>query len=175
MIATHAYPHEGWGVTYDPVADLVYSTDGSSKIYRLDPNTFKEVGECDVKISHDGTSHKLVKYLNELEFIDGLVYANIYILAGIKDSPNYIVAIDPVDCEVRKVIPLFGFKEHRKNSGNVMNGIAEYPPRTGELIITGKRWDKFFHVRLHDHEGDMDPRWSRNNITRFITLDLNFR
>jgi glutamine cyclotransferase len=55
MIATHAYPHEGWGVTYDPVADLVYSTDGSSKIYRLDPNTFKEVGECDVKLSHDGT------------------------------------------------------------------------------------------------------------------------
>jgi glutamine cyclotransferase len=174
LVKIHEYPYEGWGIAYDPNSHQVYTTDGSSKLYKMDPQTLKVNDNCDVKISHDGVTYRSVPYLNELEYIDGLVYANMYIPAGLKDSPNYIVGIDPEDCLVKRIIPLFGFKEHRGDQGNVMNGITEYPPRTGEMMITGKTWNKIFHVKVHDLS-EMDPRWARNNITRFIDLDIRFR
>jgi len=174
--AVHAYPHEGWGITYNPEADLIYTTDGSDKMYTLDPATFKMVSSCQVTLSHDGVSSIAIKYLNELEYIGGKVFGNIYIPAGLGESPNYIVGIDPTTCMVETVIPLFGYTNHHRNQGHVMNGITEWPLKSGELAITGKKWDIIIHINLHGiSPSQYRPAWKRYNITRFVSLDLNFR
>lgn len=130
-----AYSGEGWGLTTDGT-HLIMSN-GSDRLRYLDPNTFRVVKEIAVRL--DG---KPVTQLNELEFIEGEIFANVWF----RDE---IVRIHPADGTVLGVIDLSGIdaKETRKQQDFVLNGIA-YDAATGEIFVTGKCWPKIYQIRL---------------------------
>jgi glutamine cyclotransferase len=128
------YPTEGWGLTTDD-SQLIMS-DGSAQIYFLDPNTFEVKRTINV---HTGA--QLVPQLNELEFIKGEIFANIW-------TTPYIVRINPADGQVVGVIDLTGILPTEDRQGtDVLNGIA-YDEAGGRLFVTGKHWPKLFEIRL---------------------------
>ncbi len=126
---------EGWGLTHD--SDRLYKSDGSNMIYFLNKDTYREEGFLEV-YSHAGP----VSQLNELEYIDGKIYANVY-------QTDMIVIIDPRTGAVTGEIDLSGlYPADIRNAGaDVLNGIA-YDPGSGALYVTGKKWDKLFQIRL---------------------------
>ncbi len=128
------YGTEGWGLTHDD-AHLIMS-DGSSKLYFWDPETFKETGSVEVK--DQGIP---VSMLNELEVIKGEIYANVW-------QTDRIARIDPKSGEVKAWIDASGLltPEERANT-DVLNGIA-YDEKGGRLFLTGKLWPKLFEVKL---------------------------
>ena len=130
-----AYAGEGWGLTTDGT-HLIMSN-GSDRLRFLDPNTFRVVRE--IAVRHQG---KAITQLNELEFIEGEIFANIWF----RDE---IVRINPADGTVLGVIDLSGIdaKEKRRHPDHVLNGIA-YDPATGEIFVTGKCWPKIYQIRL---------------------------
>ncbi|MBL4821282.1 MAG: glutaminyl-peptide cyclotransferase [Gammaproteobacteria bacterium] len=130
-------PTEGWGLAYDG-SELILS-DGSDKLYFLDPETFVSSRKIDVTI--DG---KAVSQLNELEFINGEIWANIW-------HTDYIVRIDPSNGEVNSLVDLTGLSEQtaRSDSEAVLNGIA-YDEVGGRLFVTGKLWSDIFEIELID-------------------------
>ena len=126
------YPTEGWGLTTDG-KDLIMS-DGTSDIYFLDPNTMIEKRRVSVKYGGNSLS-----YLNELEYIDGKIYANVY-------GSDNIVIIEPEDGKVIGKIECSGLLTLRESYGvDVLNGIA-YNTETKKLYITGKLWPKLFEI-----------------------------
>lgn len=129
------YTGEGWGLTFDG-KDLIMS-DGTENIYFRDPETFKVLRTIQVK--EQGAS---VSNLNELEYIDGYICANVW-------YKDFIVVINPTTGEVVGRIELHGLKEQLINSGqaDVLNGIA-YNPETKHLLVTGKLWDTLFDIEL---------------------------
>jgi len=131
---TYSYPTEGWALTYDG-KDLLMS-DGSSIIYRRDPQTFEERGRIEV---HDGTDP--VMLLNELEYINGSIWANVW-------QTNDIVIIDPTNGLVTGRIDLTGLlpKEQAANA-EVLNGIA-YDEKNDRIFVTGKFWPSLFQIEL---------------------------
>lgn len=168
------YPHEGWGITYDSVTNRIWTSDGTSILRRVDPVTLSVISECSVMLSHDGVRRLAVTYINELEYKEGLVYANIYMEASVVDFlPNYIVGINPESCFVERIIPLFGLGKP-KSPGSVMNGIAEgFKPNS--LLISGKNWDTVYEVQIGEETSKFASEWSAFNITRFIAAKLKFR
>jgi glutaminyl-peptide cyclotransferase len=130
-----AYSGEGWGLTTDG-AHLIMSN-GSDRLRFLDPTTFRVVKE--IAVRHNG---KAITQLNELEYIEGEIFANIWF----RDE---IVRILPADGTVLGFIDLSGIdaKETRKEQDHVLNGIA-YDPATGEIFVTGKCWPKIYQIRL---------------------------
>ena len=136
-IRTLKWPKEGWGITNDGT-DLIIS-DGTNNLYFVDPATMAIKKTLPV-LSYKGP----ITYLNELEFIKGFIYANVY-------EQNYIVKIDPVTGYVVGVIVLENLlRPNEKTPGrtDVLNGIA-YDSASGTLLITGKRWPKLFEVKLN--------------------------
>ena len=145
------YPTEGWGLTHD--GSRLILSDGSDTLYFYDPATFTEVGRIQV---HDGDVP--VTMLNELEFIDGQVYANVWMT-------DRIAVIDPVDGTVTAWIDLAGLlsdadrtaiidawagagaNENWVRSNAVLNGIA-YDEETGRIFVTGKLWPKVYVVEF---------------------------
>jgi glutaminyl-peptide cyclotransferase len=128
------YPTEGWGLTYDG-QDLLMS-DGSSTIYRRDPETFAEVGRIEVL---DGTD--AVPRLNELEYIDNLIWANIWLT-------DEIVMIDPVSGQVVARLDLTGLlPSEAQADADVLNGIA-YDEANDRIFVTGKLWPTLFEIEL---------------------------
>lgn len=128
---------QGWGLTHDD--KYLYQSDGSEKIYKLDPETLKEVDYVNVYAQANKA-----KELNELEYVDGKIYANIY-------QTNTIVVIDPT---TGQVLGLLNMEELTKKitktpETDVLNGIA-YNPRTKTFFITGKLWDKMFEIRIKE-------------------------
>ena len=168
------YPHEGWGITYDAITNRIWTSDGTSILRRVDPVTLSVISECSVALSHDGVGRQAVTYINELEYKDGLVYANIYMEASVVDSlPNYIVGINPESCFVERIIPLFGLGKP-KSPGSVMNGIAEgFEPDS--LLVSGKNWDTVYEVQIGEGTSKFASEWSTFNITRFVSAKLKFR
>lgn len=126
---------EGWGLCND--GSLLYKSDGTEKIWILEPQNMTEVGHLEVY-----TEKGKIPSLNELEWIDGKLFANIY-------QRNGVVIIDPNTGGVEGVIdfkPLRNLvKQHDKL--DVLNGIA-YNPERQTIFVTGKNWDKLFEVRI---------------------------
>lgn len=130
-----AYATEGWGLTHDG-AHLIMS-DGSANLYFLNPGDFQVINR--VEVTYQG---KAVEQLNELEYINGEVFANIWLT-------DEIVRIDPETGTVKGWIDLRGIlpDELRTPSTDVLNGIA-YDPDTERLFITGKNWPLLYEIRL---------------------------
>ncbi|MBE3116624.1 glutaminyl-peptide cyclotransferase [Candidatus Bathyarchaeota archaeon] len=132
LLKTFSYPTEGWGLTYNG-SDLIMS-DGSSNLYFLDPVTFQTVGQVSVK---DGNSS--IFNINELEYINGDVYANIWM-------QQKIAIINPANGQVKAWIDLTGIY-NPANSEYVLNGIA-YDQANGRLFVTGKNWPNLYEIQL---------------------------
>ena len=134
-IATHTYKGEGWGLTSD--GKKLYMSDGTHAIRVLDPETLKEERRFGVKI--EGRS---LQQLNELEWIDGKIWANVY-------TTDYIVIINPEDGVVEGVINLTGIlpDSERDHKTDVLNGIA-YDKATKRIFVTGKNWSKLYEIKL---------------------------
>lgn len=140
LLDTWTYTTEGWGLTHDGQRFIM--SDGSSTLYFRSMDDFHELGRIEVR---DGNG--LVRKLNELEYIDGLVYANVY-------QSDRIVIIDPADGKVRGDINLRGILPpgDRTAETDVLNGIA-YDAAAKRLFVTGKRWPKLFEIRLVERAG----------------------
>lgn len=140
-VATYKWPYQGWGITNNGT-DLIVS-DGSSNLYFVDPEGFK-VKEIKAVTTDAGP----VQYLNELEYIDGFIYANVY-------QSDYILKINPESGNVVGKIDLPGMKEKYfadkivAGRTDVLNGIA-YDSSTKKMYITGKRWPKLFEIKLNN-------------------------
>jgi glutaminyl-peptide cyclotransferase len=130
---------EGWGITHNET-ELIKS-DGSNKIWFLDPITMREKSAIQVY-----TNDRSVNYLNELELVNGKIYANKY-------QKNTIAIINPKNGIVMGLGDLRGLeKEMAKTqklvpNDEVLNGIA-YDAKNDRLFVTGKRWSKLFEIRL---------------------------
>lgn len=129
------YPGEGWGLTSD--GTHLYMSNGSPRIYRLDPETFNRLSSVTVTLRGEP-----LPYLNELEWIDGRIWANIYTL-------DRIAIIDPETGIVEGVVNLDGLlpESDRTPSTDVLNGIA-WDADGKRLFVTGKNWNKLFEIEL---------------------------
>jgi glutamine cyclotransferase len=128
------YPGEGWGLTND--GSRIYMSDGSAQIRVWDPNTLRETGRITVK---DGA--KEVESLNELEFIRGEIWANIWLT-------DKIVRFSPKDGRVTGWIDLAGILTPAERAGaDVLNGIA-FDSIGDRIFVTGKLWPKLFEIKL---------------------------
>jgi len=133
---TFSYPGEGWALTRD--SKHLYMSDGSSVLRILDPDTLKATGSIMVMANGIPVTH-----LNELEWVKGEIYANIWLT-------NRIARIDPVSGKVVGWIDLTGLLDVNTlpDPGNdVLNGIA-YDAAHDRLLVTGKRWPKLFEIKL---------------------------
>ena len=128
------YPREGWGLTTD--GRQLIASDWSANLYFLDEN-FAQKDKKLVTIEN-----RPVRWLNELEYIDGKVWANVY-------TTDEIVIINPKTGKVEGVVDCRGLlpKSLRKPSTDVLNGIA-YNPDTRKIYLTGKNWPKLYEIKL---------------------------
>ena len=128
---------EGWGITND--GTYLYQSDGTEKIWKIDPATLKEVDYINVY-----SYETKVKSVNELEWIDGKIYGNIY-------QKDAIAVINPKNGAVEAIINLVDLKSKvtQLPDTDVLNGIA-YNPRTKTIFITGKNWDKMFEISVSE-------------------------
>ncbi|WEK19048.1 MAG: glutaminyl-peptide cyclotransferase [Candidatus Pedobacter colombiensis] len=130
---------EGWGLCFD--GTQLIKSDGTNKLWFLNKDTYKEERSIDV---YDNNGP--VDSLNELEYIDGKIYANVY-------TKNIIIVIDPKSGVVEKEIDFSGllpadyFKDGEERANNVLNGIA-WDVVGKRLFVTGKKWPKLFEVKL---------------------------
>jgi glutaminyl-peptide cyclotransferase len=129
------YTGEGWGMTR--TAKELITSDGSATLRFRDPETFKETHHIVVK---DGA--KVIDNLNELEFIKGEIYANVW-------HENMIARINPRDGHVISWIDLTGLlpDDQMANAESVLNGIA-YDARGNRLFVTGKQWPTVFEIKV---------------------------
>lgn len=128
------YPREGWGITTD--GKHLIASDGTANLYFMDEN-FAQKKKVLVTIDD-----RPVRFLNELEYIDGKIWANVY-------TADEIVIINPKDGRVEGVIDCRGLlpKELRTPDTDVLNGIA-YDEKTGKIYLTGKNWPKIYEIKL---------------------------
>ena len=133
QIRNFTYSTEGWGLTYNG-SQLIMS-DGSDNLYFLNPTTFERTGQTQV---HDGNTP--VVNINELEYINGDVYANIWMT-------NQIAIINPQTGQVIAWIDLSGLPAPTSNGDNVLNGIA-YDQQNNRLFVTGKEWPNLYQINL---------------------------
>jgi glutamine cyclotransferase len=133
LISEFSYSTQGWGITYD--GNRLIMSDGTANLYFLDPNSFEVVGQIEV---HDESP---VDNLNELEYIEGKIYANIW-------GQEKIVIISPENGQIEGWIDLTGIYDLKNNgANNVLNGIA-YDSKENRLFVTGKRWSRLFEIKL---------------------------
>ena len=135
LLRKFSYPGEGWGLTTD--GRLLYMSDGTPEIRVLNPESLKEVRRIKV---HDGTSP--VTELNELEFINGEIFANVW-------QMDRIARISPHTGKVVGWIDLSGILSpmYRRTPDAVLNGIA-YDAQGKRLFVTGKLWPNIFEIKL---------------------------
>lgn len=135
-IKTLSWPYEGWGITND--GKILIISDGSSNLYFADPENLRVLNT--VAVTDGG---KPMDNLNELEYINGFVYANVY-------TTPYILKIDPESGQVKGRLVcenLLQPSEIIPGRTDVLNGIA-YDSSTQRLFITGKRWPVLFELKL---------------------------
>ena len=129
-----SYPREGWGLTTD--GKQLIATDGSANLYFMDAE-FKLDKKLPVTCND-----RPVQWLNELEYIDGRIWANVY-------TSDEIVIINPRNGKVEGVIDCRGLlpKKLRTPYTDVLNGIA-YNPADGKIYLTGKNWPRLYEIKL---------------------------
>ena len=134
-IREFTYTGEGWGMTRTPTE--IVTSDGSSTLRFRDPETFKEVRHIVVR---DGK--QAVEQLNELEYIKGEIYANVW-------HSDRIARIAPLDGHVIAWINLAGLlpDDQKVNAESVLNGIA-YDAQHDRLFVTGKQWPAIFEIQV---------------------------
>ena len=134
-VGEFGYTGPGWGLTTD--GQYLYMSNGSEKILVLDPQTLRPIRTIEVY-----TDQGRVVNLNEMEWIDGEIWANIY-------TTDQIVRIDPATGMVRGVIDLKRLlpPADKDLSTDVLNGIA-YDPATRRIFVTGKNWTKLFEIEI---------------------------
>lgn len=132
--STWSYPREGWGLTTD--GRQLIASDGSANLYFLD-GSFAQ--DRKVLVTYED---RPVRFLNELEYIDGKVWANVY-------TSDEIVIINPKSGRVEGVVDCRGLlpRELRTMETDVLNGIA-YNPEDGKIYLTGKNWPRLYEVKL---------------------------
>ncbi|MBN1658869.1 MAG: glutaminyl-peptide cyclotransferase [Anaerolineae bacterium] len=132
---TIAYPTEGWGLTYD--GERLIMSDGTAMLYFRDPATFELLGT--IAVQDRGSP---VVRLNELEYVDGRVLANVW-------QTNRIAIVDPADGQVSAWLDLTGLLGSSGGSRavDVLNGIA-YDAAGERLFVTGKLWPKLFEIEI---------------------------
>ena len=135
VLNTFSYEGQGWGITYDG-SSLIMS-DGTATLRFLDPQTFREISRIEVT-----DSNQPVTGLNELEYVRGEVYANVW-------KTDRVARIAPDTGRVVGWIDLHGLlgAEHRDQPVDVLNGIA-YDREQDRLFVTGKLWPKLFEIKL---------------------------
>jgi glutaminyl-peptide cyclotransferase len=135
LLRTFDYPGEGWGLTND--GTQIYMSDGTAKIRCWDSSTLAEKRRFTV---HDGP--RPIDMLNELEYVHGEIYANVY-------TTDRIVRISPADGHVVGWIDLAGLlsDQERAQGAEVLNGIA-YDALGDRLFVTGKFWPKLFEIKV---------------------------
>lgn len=135
LIDTFSYPGEGWGLAYDG-RHLILS-DGSAQLRRLDPETLELAGTLDVTLNG-----RPVRRLNELEWVDGEIWANVWetrLIARIDPDSGAVIGL--VDLANALPAELAGDREA------VANGIA-WNPRTDQIYVTGKLWPHLYEIRV---------------------------
>jgi glutaminyl-peptide cyclotransferase len=137
FLRNHTYQGEGWGLTHDG-GQLIMS-DGTSKLKFIDPKDFSIKKTLTVM---DGK--RPVEQLNELEYVNGEIFANIY-------TTDRIARISAADGRVTGWLDLSALRKQlpRPNRAEVLNGIA-HDPATGNLLIAGKLWPKMFEIRISE-------------------------
>jgi glutaminyl-peptide cyclotransferase len=138
QITQFRYYGEGWGLTND--GKHLIMSDGSETITFRDPETFAEVRRITVR-----AQGKPVKNLNELEYIEGEIWANIW-------YSDIIARIDPSTGIVKAWVDMEGLPVKNRDIEAVMNGIA-YDRQNKRIFVTGKNWDKLFEIELVPPQG----------------------
>jgi glutamine cyclotransferase len=131
---TLVYPTEGWGITFDGASFVM--SDGSDTLVFRDTTDFAEIRRVGVQ-----DRGRRIHYLNELEYVRGKIYANVW-------GSDTIVVISPATGKVAARIDLTGIispADRGSSPDNVLNGIA-YDAIGGRLFVTGKRWAKLFEI-----------------------------
>ena len=137
-IRTFNYPSEGWGIT--TLEDRLVMSDGTETLHFLDPETLVETHQIKV---YDNRGP--IKELNELEYIEGLIYANVY-------QTDDIITIDPTNGKVISRIDLKGLMNAQWGRPiNVLNGIA-YDGDNRRFFVTGKLWPRLYEIKIVDKE-----------------------
>lgn len=135
LLRQFSYPTEGWGIAYD--GERLIMSDGTPRLHFLNPQTLEATGDIEVI-----DNNKPVSSLNELEYINGMVYANVW-------QTDRIAIIEPQDGHVTGWIDLSGLLQTQDYNGHVdvLNGIA-YDEQADRLFVTGKLWPFLFEIRL---------------------------
>jgi len=125
---------EGWGMTND--CKYIYESDGTEKIWKMDPETQKMLDYVNV---YSGDSK--IKQLNELEYVNGKIYANIW-------QKDAIAVVNPANGAVEGILDLSALRKSLTSpEAEVLNGIA-YNSKTKTFFVTGKNWDKMFEIKI---------------------------
>lgn len=127
------YSTEGWGICTD--GKVLFMSDGSERIYVRNPKNFDIIKTIEVY-----TNEFAIPRLNELEFVNGLIYANIW-------TSNEIAVIDPLSGKVLALIDATNLVNEGKGNGEVLNGIA-FHAKSNKLYMTGKFWPTMFEVKV---------------------------
>jgi len=135
LVDTFAYAFEGWGITNDGTRLII--SDGTPVLHFFDPRTYQEISQL-VVFSRDGP----VFHLNELEYVQGEIYANVW-------QTDLIARIEPETGRVAGWIDLTGLlaDTERDERVDVLNGIA-YDALDDRLFVTGKLWPRLFEIRV---------------------------
>lgn len=144
VIKEWKYEGQGWGLCTDPVADEVYMSDGTTQLRVLDPDDLSEKRRINVTLNG-----KEVSELNELEWICGEVWANVW-------QQKTIYRIDPTTGVVKSIIDatILPLPADKYPGQDVLNGIA-FDKETGRLWFTGKLWSKIYQVEVTDDSLDL--------------------
>ncbi len=135
LLRRFSYQTEGWGLTYD--GKMLIMSDGSSELTYLDPVTFSPVRR--LAVTMNGHS---VDNLNELEFIEGMIWSNVW-------QTDFILCIDPGTGHVNSYLDLKGILPDKMRTGreDVLNGIA-YDAQKKRIFVSGKLWPRIFEIRV---------------------------
>ena len=152
-IKQFTYTGEGWGMTR--TAKELITSDGSATLRFRNPDTFQETRHVLVK---DGA--KFVDQLNELEFVKGEIYANVW-------HSDRIARISPRDGHVLGWIDLTGLlsADQRVDAESVLNGIA-YDAQRDQLFVTGKQWPAVFEIKIVPHVRKQTPAPSADGVAK---------